>query len=78
MKQYKGYYIDNVIFNSKEEIDNFIKEEAKKRYIMLNQYFLKHPSIEAAAVCSDQMRYMHNDLGFSYEELEAIEIQAIA
>lgn len=33
MKQYKGYYIDGVIFNTEEDIDKFVKQQAiLKRY----------------------------------------------
>lgn len=28
MKNYKGYYIDKVIFNNEKEIDDFMKDNA--------------------------------------------------
>lgn len=76
MKQYKGYYIDNVIFHNEKEVDNFIREKAILHYTMLNQIFKKEMSFESSVMCSDYEIYMHDTLGFSFEELEAIEAAA--
>lgn len=32
MAQYKGYYIDHIYFNSKAEIDAYIKQNAVDEY----------------------------------------------
>lgn len=32
MTKYKGYYIDHVIFNSKAEIDEYLKQSAINTY----------------------------------------------
>lgn len=37
MKQYKGYYIDHVIFNSTAEIDAFIKKQAVEHHNRLSK-----------------------------------------
>lgn len=78
MTQYKGYYIDNVVFSSKKDIDAFIKKQAVDKFMMLNKYFAKKPSMEASIACSEQARYLHNEFGFSWEELEEMELKAIA
>lgn len=44
MKQYKGYYIDHVIFNSTAEIDAFIKKQAVEHHNRLSKMFSERPS----------------------------------
>lgn len=76
MKQYRGYYIDHIYFNDKSEIDDFIKKQAIERFVMLNKMFSNHPSMELSVMCSEQADRLHNFFGFSYEELEELEISA--
>lgn len=78
MTQYRGYYIDHVVFNSKADIDKFVKEQAVERFAKLNKYFAEHPSMEACAMCSRQAEHLHKTFGFSYEEFEEMEIMAIS
>lgn len=78
MTQYKGYYIDNIYFNSKDEIDAYINQEAVEEYQRRIRYFADHSTIEASIFCSEQADLLHNNFGFSYEEIEAIEIAAYA
>ena len=78
MKQYRGYYIDNVVFFSKADIDAFIKQKAVEKFIWLNKYFSEHMTMEASVACSEQADLLHNNFGFSWEEIEALEIKAIA
>lgn len=73
MKSYKGYYIDHIIFNTTEEIDNFIKNQNVEHFVNLNKMFTERPSIELSLMCSEQADYLHNSFGFSYEELEELE-----
>ena len=73
MKQYKGYYIDHIRFNSEAEIDDFIKQQEVNLFIRYNKSFASNPTMEASIVCSDQADRLHNIFGFSYEELEEIE-----
>ena len=40
MKNYKGYYIDKVVFNNEAEIDAFIKKQAVDRFIKLNNILI--------------------------------------
>lgn len=78
MQMYKGYYIDKVVFNSKKEIDDFIKKQAVDRFMWLNKYFADNCTMEASVACTEQARILHNKFGFSWEEIEEMEIKAIA
>ena len=78
MTQYKGYYIDLIRFNSKAEIDAYVKQKAVEEYQRRIRYFADHSTMEASIFCSEQADLLHNNFGFSYEEIEAIEIAAYA
>ena len=78
MTQYKGYYIDHIYFNSKAEIDAYIKHKAVEEYQRRVRYFADHSTMEASIFCSEQADLLYNHFGFSYEEIEAIEIAAYA
>lgn len=77
MKQYKGYYIDHVTFDKESEIDEFIKNETKRKYEMLCKMFSNNPSVELSAIMKPVMEKLH-DFGLSYDEIEQIEINAVA
>lgn len=77
MKQYRGYYIDHVIFNSTAEIDAFIKKQAAEHHNRLSKMFSEHPSMELSSIMSDSADRLHNLFGFSYEEIEKMEIVAM-
>ena len=77
MTQYKGYYIDHIIFNSKADIDNFIKEQAIDRYKMMCRMFAREDAgVELAILMSEQADLLHNKFGLDYNEIEEIEIEA--
>ena len=78
MTQYKGYYIDHIYFNSKYEIDDYIKQKAIDEYQRRIRYFANHSTMEVSIFCIEQADLLHNNFGFSYEEIEAIEIAAYA
>ena len=78
MTQYKGYYVDHIYFNSKDEIDAHIKQKAVEEYQRRIRYFADHSTMEACIFCSEQADLLHNNFGFSYDEIEAIEIAAYA
>ena len=76
MTQYKGYYIDHIIFNSKADIDNFRKEQAINRYKMMCQMFARQDAgMELAILMSEQADLLHNQFGMDYNEIENIEIE---
>ena len=78
MKKYRGYYIDKVIFSNEAEIDAFIEKQAVERFAKLNKIFANHMTMETSIACSEQAKLLHDNFGFSWEEIEAMEIQAIA
>lgn len=78
MRQYKGYFIDHVIFNSKEDIDNFIKQRAIERLISLNEEFARKADMAIMKMISDCEDRLHDEFGMSYEELEEIGLKTIA
>lgn len=79
MKQYKGYYIDGVIFNSKEEIYEHIKNELVRSYKNHCELFATVDCNAAmASACDEIAEKLVNDYGFTWEELDEIEFEAIA
>lgn len=76
MKQYKGYYLDNVIFNSEREIEAFIKKNMIEQYKMLCEMFAKDSCMELIEMIHPYEEKLHKEFGLSYEEIEQIEIEA--
>lgn len=77
MRKYKGYYIDNIYFSTKEEIDEFIKSQAVNAYCKSVKYFTNHPSMEASSIASDKAQRLVDEFGFTWEEVEALEIEIL-
>lgn len=77
MKQYKGLYIDGTIFTSKEEIDNFLKEQAIRSYKIAVQAFCDHRDIEHSLYADEQAERLNKQFGMDWDEIEAIEIEAM-
>lgn len=78
MKQYKGYYIDKVIFHSESDIDAFIKRETIRKYQMFCKMFADNASMELIVIMRPYEERLHNEFGLSYEEIEQLEIEAYA
>ena len=78
MIQYKGYCIDHVWFHNKAEIDAHIERKAVREYQRRVRYFADHPNMEASIYCGEQADRLHNLFGFSYEEIEEMEIAVYA
>ena len=77
MKQYKGYYIDKVIFNNEDEIDEFIKSEAIRDYKQSVELFVNHLTIKNSIYCDDKAEILVNQFGFTWEQIEELEIQVM-
>lgn len=75
MNQYKGYYIDNIHFCSKADIDAFVKQKAVDRYKMMCRRFANSSSMELSILVSEQADKLHKVFGMDYNEIEAIEIE---
>ena len=76
MVQYKGYYIDHVVFNNKAEIDAKIKSDLIKRMQKFNRMAVGNVSyaMEAVAEAMQCARKLHDEYGMSYSEIETLEI----
>lgn len=74
MRQYKGYYIDKVTFNSKEDVDNFIKTQLIDRYKKLCVMFSENVRIELIPIMQGIEDKLHDDYGMTYTEIEQIEL----
>lgn len=74
MTQYKGYYIDNVIFGSKEDIDRFLEKQAFDAYKLACEYFAEHSTVEASIYCNEKAECLVKNFGYTWEQLEEIEI----
>ena len=78
MKEYKGYYIDGIFFNSEEEIDKHIMDKAVERHTSLAELFATAPSFALSKAMDDSADRLHLLFGLSYEDIEDIEIAAMA
>lgn len=78
MKQYKGYYIDKVIFNNEAEIDAFIKKQTIEHYQQLCRMIATRASFELVALMTPYETKLHYEYGLTYEEIEQLEIEAYA
>ena len=77
MMNYKGYYIDHVTFNSKEEIENFLKEQAIKSYKQAIRFFNRDGSFEASIYAYEKAEYLNKQFGMTWSEIEEIEIEVL-
>lgn len=77
MKNYKGYYIDKVIFNSTADIDQFLKDQAVEAYKIAVEYFSTHPTMEASIYCDSKAEVLVNQFGYTWEQVEALEIATL-
>lgn len=75
MKQYKGYYIDHVYFNSEADIDKYIKDQTINSYKTACEMFARHSDMEHSIYASELADRLH-DLGLNWDEIEQIEIEA--
>ncbi len=77
MKQYRGYYIDHIYFNSKNEIDAFIRERSIRSYKKSVEMFCREASVELSAIMADKADILVRECGLTWYEIEAIEIEVM-
>ena len=77
MTQYKGLYIDHIFFNTKADIDSYLKTKAVEAYKMAVRYFANHPSMEASIYADEKATNLVTAHGFSWGEVEEIEISVL-
>lgn len=75
MKQYNGYFIDNVIFNSEAEIDSFIEKQAVDAYKTACKLFANHSTMANSIYCSEKAETLIKRFGYTWEQVEALEIE---
>ena len=73
MTKYRGYYIDNIYFKSKSDIDEFIKEKTIKNFKWALKRFCKNPTMENSIYASEIANYLHSSCKMTYEEIEKLE-----
>ena len=74
-RQYKGMYIGSGCFNSKEEIDRFLENQAVYAYEIACEIFMKDKDYEAAAYADEEAERLVNQFGYTWEQIEAIEAE---
>lgn len=74
MTQYKGYYIDHVYFNSKADIDEFIKNKAVEAYKRAVQLFAWDMNHARSIYAGEKAEVLVKQYGFTWDEVEEIEI----
>lgn len=77
MRTYRGYYIDGAIFTSKTDIDNFLRDQAVKSYKMAVELFANDMSLEKSIYADEKAENLVNNFGFTWEEVEAIEVSTL-
>lgn len=77
MKFYRGYYIDNCAFHSKEEIDRFVEKQAVEAHKKAYMYFIDHCSVEASTYCEQKAEYLVKQFGYTWAQIDELEIKAI-
>lgn len=77
MRQYKGYYIDKVIFNNEKEIDEFIRNQAIEKYKQSVRWFCERPSMQFSIYSGECAERLVEQFGFTWEEIEEMEIEVM-
>lgn len=77
MTQYKGYYIDHVIFFSKADIDNFLKRKAIERFQTAVWLFMRYVDMASSIYVDDCARQLNEVYGLGFDEIEQIETDAM-
>ena len=76
MKNYKGYYIDKVIFNSKADIDAFLKKQAIEAYKTACWLFAKNKDMDSSMYADQKAEILVSEFDFTWDQVEALEIEA--
>lgn len=75
MKEYKGYYIDDVIFHNENEIEEHRKEYAVNAYRMAVELFNHNRNIEYAMYVDEKAETLVNNFGYTWEQVEELETE---
>lgn len=75
MTQYKGYFVDHIVFDNKQDIDEHIKAQAIETYKRAIRYFLEKGDMETSIYADEKAEYLVSQCGMTWEQVEAIEIE---
>lgn len=77
MTKYKGYYIDNVHFNSKHDIDKFLEKQALEAFKNACWLFNRRLDMESSIIANEKAEYLVKNFGYTWDRIEAIEIETL-
>ena len=69
---YKGYEIDGSIFKTKEDVDNFLRQQAVNAYKIACQLFDECHTVVNALHCDEKAEILVNNFGYTWDEVEAL------
>ena len=77
MQKYRGYYIDGVVFSTRKEIDEFVKNSVLERYrqfckMFCSDHYTAQEKMQISVEMSEREKCLHYEFGMSLEELENI------
>lgn len=72
--KYRGYYVTEGY--TKADIDKLIRKNDIKAYIAACKIFRSHGTLEASIFQNEKAEILHDEYGYTYEELEQMEIEA--
>lgn len=75
MRQYKGYYIDGVIFHNEQEIDKAIERQAVDAYKLAVELFAVKSTMANSIYADERAERLVNQFGYTWEQVEEIEIE---
>ena len=75
-QSYKGYYIGPGCFSSRAEIDKYLEQSAVEYVKRVAKLFLIHKNYATANELANAEKHLVEDYGYTWEEAEAIEIEA--
>lgn len=76
-RQYKGCYIDGVIFTSKQNVDNFLKEQTISAYVNAVKMFADDHTMASSMHCDETAERLVDMYGFTWEQVEQLEIETL-
>lgn len=75
MTNYKGYYIDGVIYSNKQDVDNQILKNRLNQLKLAVREFERFPCYETAGYLSDKQEQLVKLHGYEWEEVENLTLK---
>lgn len=77
MTTYRGYTIDNITFNSKADIDNFVEAQAVEAFRIAIRLFHRDMSMETSVYADSKAKYLMREFGYTPDQIEEIELSEL-